>query len=662
MRLADFIDANLEPLLADWERFARTIPIAREFDVARLRDHAEQMLRAIAADLRTGQTSAEQFAKSEGRGRRGADDTAAEEHGAARYAEGFGVNELLTEYRALRATVVRQWAAAGEPTGENMNDDLVRFNEAIDQALTEGLARFERDWKRDRDLLREEELRLQVAVDAADLGLWDLDLVTDTSSKRSLRHDQMFGYHEPPAQWSRAIAERHVLEEDRPVFRAAFERAKETGVLSFEARVRWPDGTVHWIAPRGRTRYDEAGRPVAMSGVVADVTEQHEFADRLRLFDRRKDEFLAVLAHELRNPLSPISTGLEILARHGRSRPDTLEQQLPRMQRQLGLLVRLVDDLLDVTRINRGTVTLQFETVSVPSILRQALDAAAPLIERKGHRLALRTPAERVLVRGDRARLVQVFSNLINNAAKYSDERAEISIDVHCEGDRAVVSVTDTGPGIAPELRSKVFEMFGRGPREGATQNEGLGIGLWLARQLVEQHGGTLELEDAAPHGCRFIVRLLRADAASDGAGAAGGSGAVAASATRRILVVDDNRDAADSLGEWLQTMGHEVTTAHDGATALEIARHDPPDVVLLDLGMSGLDGFEVARRLRTLPRGHTMVVVALTGWGQADDRQRTRDAGFDHHLVKPPDPTRLRTILDEGCRPPRTLAADPSV
>lgn len=350
-----------------------------------------------------------------------------------------------------------------------------------------------------------------------------------------------------------------------------------------------------------------------------------------------------MLAHELRNPLAPLSTGLHIL-RHGRARPEIVEQQLPRMERQLAQLVHLVDDLLDASRINRGVIELKREAVSLPSAVRQALESCSPSIERQGHRLVLNVESEQLYAHADRTRLVQVFSNLVNNAAKYTQPGGEIAVTVRADGEDALVSVRDNGPGIPVDVRPRMFEMFAQGAATTSAPHDGLGIGLWLAKRLMELHGGSVELIDGPPPGSEFVVRLTRI--AGETASASTDWRNQARTPALRVLVVDDNHDAASSLAEWLSIAGHDVRTAPGGREALDCGSTFIPDAVLLDIGMPEMDGYEVARRIRAEPWGAHVLLVAVTGWGQAEDQRRTRDAGFDAHLTKPPDAARLQTVL----------------
>ncbi|HUO86356.1 MAG TPA: ATP-binding protein, partial [Thermoanaerobaculia bacterium] len=384
-------------------------------------------------------------------------------------------------------------------------------------------------------------------------------------------------------------------------------------------------------------------------GTNTDISERMEMERALREADQRKDEFLATLAHELRNPLAPIASGVELL-RLRPNDPDVAMNVQRTLARQTANLVRLVDDLLDVSRITRGTVELRRSEIELTTVVTSALEASRPLIDRADHQLTVDLPAEPILLDADPVRLGQVFSNLLNNAAKYTPRGGRISIEAGRGGGEAVVTVSDTGLGFEPEAAGRLFDLFAQDER-GGRERSGLGIGLTLARALVELHGGTLTAASEGPgHGSRFTVRLPLA--------ASGQAAPPPATARRdpersprsglRVLIADDNRDAADGLRELLEVFGHDARAVYSGEAALTSVTEAPPQVVLLDLGMPGLDGYETAHRLRDLPEGRSLVLIALTGWGQEEDRRRTRDAGFDHHLVKPADLDTLRRLLEE--------------
>jgi two-component system CheB/CheR fusion protein len=353
--------------------------------------------------------------------------------------------------------------------------------------------------------------------------------------------------------------------------------------------------------------------------------------------DRQKNEFLAMLAHELRNPLAPIRNAVEILRLDA---PTELNLTWARdvIDRQVGHLVRLVDDLLDISRITRGKIRFRSERIRVSELLAHALEASRPLIEARRHRLNVAMPPDELWVQGDSARLSQVMTNLLNNAAKYTPEGGSIWFSAQAEGDEAVFRIRDTGIGIPPDMLTTVFELFTQADRSLERADGGLGIGLTLVKRLVEKHGGTVEaFSEGVGRGSEFVVRLaLTPPELGPPERAAQPQPLTAGPAKSRVLVVDDNVDGADSLAILLRLDGHEVSLAHDGLAALDLAEAFRPEVILLDIGLPGMDGYEVAKRLRTRHETKNTVLVAVTGYGRDEDRSRSRDAGFDHHLVKP--------------------------
>jgi signal transduction histidine kinase/DNA-binding response OmpR family regulator len=363
--------------------------------------------------------------------------------------------------------------------------------------------------------------------------------------------------------------------------------------------------------------------------------------------NRQKNEFLSMLAHELRNPLAPIRTAVHVLRMEG---TDARQQGLARdiIDRQVKQLVRLVDDLLDISRITRGKISLKLEPVPVATVVAAAVEASRPAVEARQHRLDVSLTPKPLWVHGDAARLAQILTNLLNNAAKYTDEGGHIWLTAGQENGEVLVRVRDTGVGIPGEMLATVFNLFTQAERSLDRSQGGLGIGLTLVRRLVEMHGGTVEARSDGPgKGSEFLVHLPALAEAAEPQPAAGSSEALSApGAGSRVLVVDDNVDAAESLAILLRLGGCVVRLAHDGPTALEAAQTFRPEIVLLDIGLPGMDGYEVARRLRTCPASADAVLVAVTGYGQAEDRVRSHQAGFDHHLVKPVDLAALHSAF----------------
>jgi len=394
-----------------------------------------------------------------------------------------------------------------------------------------------------------------------------------------------------------------------------------------------------------RPLYDAAGNPRGAVGAIMDVSAHLRSEAALREADKRKDEYLAILAHELRNPLAPIRNSLHLLRLATGHDPNAV-RATEMMDRQVTVMVRLVDDLLDVSRITRGAISLRKEPVEIAAAVRRAVDANRALIEAAGHRLILRVPSTALVVDADPVRLEQVIANLLNNAAKYTDKGGEIRLTVEQTGDTVSICVHDTGVGIDPAMLPGVFDLFMQVEPHGRRAQGGLGIGLTLVKRLTEMHGGSVEARSEGPgRGSEFILRLPLMSTRRP-APAPAAPEAEPVPGTRRVLVVDDNRDAAESLAMLLRHLGAEVTVAFNGPDALAAVAAHQPSIVLLDIGMPGMDGYEVARQIRAQPQWRDLTLIALTGWGQEDDRERSRQAGFDHHLIKPADMTALKSLL----------------
>jgi len=387
-------------------------------------------------------------------------------------------------------------------------------------------------------------------------------------------------------------------------------------------------------------------KPFSARELLARIGSQLELARLRKETDRRKDEFLATLAHELRTPLAPIRNSVHILRMAGGDR-GVAERVYEMMERQVNHMVRLVDDLMEVSRITRGKIDLRKEPVELAAVVRSAVETSKPLIEAARHQLAVTLPDEPLILDADPVRLAQVLANLLNNAAKYTPEGGRIWLTARRAGLNVEVSVRDSGTGIPIEVLPKVFDLFMQVERTYSRAQGGLGIGLTLVRSLVSLHGGSVEARSDGPgRGSEFVVRLPLAAGQLAAHDWDGRDARPAAVAPRRILVVDDNRDAADSLGMLLKFLGADVCTANDGPAALEAFRTYRPSVVLLDIGLPEMDGYEVARRTRQQPEGGDVTLIALTGWGQEEDRRRSKEAGIDHHLVKPVDLNALEKLL----------------
>ena len=421
---------------------------------------------------------------------------------------------------------------------------------------------------------------------------------------------------------------------------AAFARREP---LAMQLRLRRHDGEYRWMLDNGIPHFAADGAFNGYVGSCVDITSRKLAEEELEQAGRRKDEFLAMLGHELRNPLAPIGMAVEIM----RKRPpadDSIVWARDIIARQLRQLTRLVDDLLDVSRINRGKVTLLLTRVDLTSVVAQAVEASRPLVESAGHELTTHVPSRPVWVRGDSVRLGQVLANLLNNAAKYTPAGGRIGLTVEQRDPQVILTVADNGIGLSAEMVERVFDLFWQlESRDDA--GGGLGIGLTLVKRLVELHGGGIEARSAGRgRGSEFIVRLPALQGEAKQPAIASPLGPV--TRRRRILVVDDNIDAAETLAGILRLHDQDVSVAHDGEAALQMAGVIQPDIVLLDLDLPKVDGLEVARRLRAGSPARPLLVVATTGFGQEEDRRRTAEAGFDHHLVKPIDPEVLHSLL----------------
>ncbi|MBX3470418.1 MAG: PAS domain-containing protein [Planctomycetes bacterium] len=552
--------------------------------------------------------------------------------------------ECDVECRIVRPDGTLRWLRVrGRALGEGDGTPGVMAGALID--ITER--------KRAEEALRASDERLRTAVWASGTGTYFWDLRSNC-----VHHDEgvrrLFAFSATEGGHIDDFAAR-VHDDDRGAWRSALERSARDGAdLDIEYRVVRPDGGVHWVLDRAKMVRDDAGLPTYMSGACLEITEQKRAQQALREADRRKDEFLAMLAHELRNPLAPIRTAVQLLRLRGQG-PE-LARARDVIERQAEHLARLVDDLLEVSRITSGKIRLKREAVDLGAVVARAVEASRPLLDARRHALTVTAPDRPLRCEGDPIRLAQVLANLLNNAAKYTPEGGQVALVCEVDGGEAVLTVRDTGPGIPPDMLEKVFELFTQVDRSLDRAQGGLGIGLTLARRLVELHGGTLRARADETPGATLQVRLPLLPAAPPVAAPA--DAPPRAGAGRRVLVVDDNADAADTLAELLGVFGHAARAVHDGPRALEAAREAPPEVVFLDIGLPGMDGYEVARRLKAAHPG--VVLVALTGYGQDDDVRQCREAGFDHHRVKPVDVMALLALLGDPTAPTPAEARRP--
>lgn len=423
--------------------------------------------------------------------------------------------------------------------------------------------------------------------------------------------------------------------------------------------LRGKDGNYRWFLSRAVPIRDESGQTTRWFGTNTDVTEQLRIQEELRKVaaemstaSRRKTEFLAILGHELRNPLAPLRSGLEVM-KALKEDPDKLEEVRSTIERQTLHLTRLIDDLLDVSRIAQGKMTLEKRRVSVSEVIRNAVEEVRAIIEEADQELTITLPAKPPCLDADPNRLAQILSNLLNNASKYTPKGGHIWLNARLQDDYVVMTVRDDGIGIPVDMQSGVFEMFSQIDRPVEKGYRGLGIGLTLVKRLVELHGGTIHVKSEGPGtGSEFRLEFprpsdmleMKSDEQPDNT--AGVSSSSRPGVGSRVLVVDDNRAAADMLSMVVEMLGSEVRTAYDGQEAVEIAAEFRPDLVLMDVGMPKMNGCEAARRIRQEPWGERVALVALTGWGQEQDKQQTAEAGFDHHWVKPAEPAAIQALI----------------
>jgi signal transduction histidine kinase/ActR/RegA family two-component response regulator len=498
---------------------------------------------------------------------------------------------------------------------------------------------------------RQLQQQLQLAVDASELGTFHCELPLDkiVCNDRCKAHFWL----PPDAEIDFDTFYSILHPDDRERTRLAVEACVDQGHdYDTEFRTVSQNRAIRWLRATGRTYYDDSGEALRFDGMTQDITESKAREQELSAANRRKDEFLAMLAHELRNPLAPIRNAVEIM-RTVSSSDDRINKGSDTISRQVQHLVRLVDDLLDVSRVTQGKVLLQREALELTGVISRGIELARPLIDARHHKLEVTLPAiGELTVEGDATRLAQVIGNLLDNAAKYTDEGGSIHLSATRDNESVFIRVRDNGIGISPDLLPRVFDLFIQAERSPDRAQGGLGIGLSLVKNLIELHGGTVEARSNGPgNGSEFIVRLPILQKQWVREATATKHQARRLRPNQRVLVVDDNIDAAETLRMLLEMNGHEVRCAHEGAQAIVLAMDFRPDVALLDIGLPRMDGFELARRLRARPEMRDTRLIALTGYGQAEDRSRALAAGFDDHLTKPVDPNALEDLISTSSK-----------
>jgi signal transduction histidine kinase/DNA-binding response OmpR family regulator len=571
--------------------------------------------------------------------------------------DGFGLLKALrADPRTNGVPVIMLTARAGEESRikglqQGVDDYLVKpFSGRELLARVAAHLEMARMRRESSEAMRASEAQFRALVSASSDVVYRMN--ADWTEMRQL-HGREFiaNTHKPNRSWM----EKYIHPGDQSRITQAIEEAVRTkSVFELEHQVLRIDGTLGWTFSRAIPLMNNDGMVVEWLGMASDITdrkqgeeERERLVVRLREEDERKDKFLATLAHELRNPLAPLRNGLQIM-RLAQGDADALERVRSMMERQLGQMVHLIDDLLDLSRISHGKIDLRVERIELAKAVQQAIDTSRPSIAQADHELLIKFPPGPIYVDADLTRLVQVFSNLLNNAAKFTDPGGRIRLVMHQAGTEAVISVQDSGIGIPKEMLPHIFEMFTQVEGNLERSKGGLGIGLSIVKRLVEMHGGSIEASsNGLGRGSEFIVRLpLALSFAGDYPTDQPDS--IYPNTLHRILVVDDNVDAAESLAMLLMAMGNETVTAHGGLEALEVAAAYRPAVIFLDIGMPKMNGYEVGRRIRQQAWGKDIVLIALTGWGQEEDKRRSLEAGFDFHLIKPICPEALEELLTE--------------
>jgi PAS domain S-box-containing protein len=529
---------------------------------------------------------------------------------------------------------------------------LERLVPAIERAVAEAHERVQR--RRAEFVAREARERLSLAQTASRSGVFDW-LIPEGRVVWAPELEDLYGIPRGTFEgtydgWAKRVVPEDIAAVEAEIQRCMSERREQA---EYEFRAVLPDGSRRWLIGKARFFFAPQGIPIRMVGINIDIHDRklveeqlRQSEERLKEQDRRKDEFLALLAHELRNPLAPLRNGLQML-RLTNGQGDAAARAQAIMERQLVHMVRLIDDLMDISRISQNKLHLQIASVALSEIIECAVETARPLIDAAKHTFTVTLPNEPIALNGDLTRLAQVFSNLLTNSAKYTPAGGRIALEATVEGATLVITVRDSGIGIPTDYLPRIFDMFSQADRMDERASGGLGIGLALVKALVEMHDGKVEAwSDGPGTGSAFTVRLPLPESAIRNHEATGNVRAHWPLSKWRILVVDDNPDGAASLGLMLELLGNEIHLAHDGVEAVATAEKVRPDLILMDVGMPRLDGLEATAQIRRQPWAKATAIVALTGWGQDSDRERSREAGCNGHLVKPATLTDLERVL----------------
>jgi PAS domain S-box-containing protein len=504
--------------------------------------------------------------------------------------------------------------------------------------------------KKAEEALRTSEERMRLAQEVARVGTFERDIRSGVDTWTP-ELEALYGFPRGSCAKNPPVFESLIHPDDVAAVLREGERARETGgAAEAEWRVVWPDGSVHWLAGRWRVLKDASGAPLRITGINLDITMRKQAEElraseaALREANRRKDEFLGMLSHELRNPLAPIRNALYLLD-HAEPTGQEAHRARDVINRQVGHLTRLVDDLLDVSSITRGKIELRRVELDLAALVRRTADDYRPILQDRGLDLVAESADSELVVNGDETRLAQVFGNLLSNAAKFTPAGGLVKIAARADDGHAVVRVRDTGPGVAPDVLTTIFEPFTQAKQTLARTEGGLGLGLALVKGIVSLHGGEVNVASGSG-GAEFIVRLpLAVRGEHHAAPPEAPAGAAAPVSYHRVLVVEDNKDAAETLAEMVRMLGHGVEVAYDGPTALRRAGDYHPDLVLCDIGLPGMDGYGVAHGLRAA-HGRNVRLVALSGYAQQEDVAMAMEAGFDEHVAKPCGPEQIERLL----------------